>query len=59
MTFDLSKFAEIGAFLFSCGKSLYQSLNFSFGDFTLNGWVLLLGIAIFFIVIKFIARLFE
>ena len=59
MTFDLSKFAEIGAFLFSSAKSLYQSLIFDFGDFTLNGWAILLGIAIFFIVINFLARLFE
>lgn len=59
MIFDLSKFAEIGQFLFNTGKSLYQSLNFNFGDFTVNGWALLLGSAIVFIVVKFVARLFD
>lgn len=59
MTFDLSKFTEIGAFLFSSAKSLYESLIFDFGDFTLNGWAILIGIAIFLLVVKLIARLFE
>lgn len=59
MTFDLSKFAEIGFFLFNSAKSLYMSLIFDFGDFTLNGWALLLGCAVFYIVIKFVARLFD
>lgn len=59
MTFDVSKFAEIGAFLFSSVKSLYQMLNFNFGNFTLNGWALLLGCAVFIMVVKFIARLFD
>lgn len=59
MTFDLSKFAEIGLFLFSSAKALYQSLNFNFGDFTLNGWSILLGCAILFIVVNFVARLFD
>lgn len=59
MYFDLSKFAEIGLFLFNSAKALYMSLNFDFGDFTVNGWALMLGLAIFFIVIKFVARLFD
>ena len=59
MTFDLSKFAEIGLFLFNSAKALYMSLNFDFGNFTLNGWLLLLGCAIFLIIIKFVARLFD
>lgn len=59
MRFDLSKFVEIGLFLFNSAKALYMSLNFDFGDFTVNGWALMLGIAIFFIVIKFVARLFD
>lgn len=59
MNFDLSKFPEVMQFLFSSAISLYQSLNFNFGDFTVNGWVLMIGSAIFFIVVKFIARLFD
>lgn len=59
MTFDVSKFAEIGAFLFNSVKALYQMLNFNFGDFTLNGWALLLGCVVFIMVVRFIARLFD
>ncbi len=59
MEFDLSKFAEIGLFLFTSAKALYQSLNFNFGGFTLNGWAVLLGCAIVMVVVKFVARLFD
>lgn len=59
MEFDVSNFVEIGRFLFSSAVELYQSLNFNFGDFTLNGWVIMLGSVIVIMVAKFIARLFE
>ena len=59
MTFDVSKFSEIGAWLFQTGKSIFESFNFNFGDFTLNGWAILIGVAIFCIVCFIIRRLSE
>lgn len=59
MTFDLSIFPQIGAFLFGIGKSIYESLIFDFGDFQLNGWIFLLGIAIVCIIIYLVRRLAE
>lgn len=59
MSFDLSLFSKIGKFLFDCGVNIYKSFNFNFGDFTLNGWVLLLGVAVVFIVIWLIGRISE
>lgn len=59
MTFDVSNFAEIGSWLFQTGKSIFESFNFNFGDFTLNGWVLFIGVAVFCIVVYIIRRLAE
>ena len=57
--FDLSHFVEIGRFLFDSAVQLYKSLNFNFGDFTVNGWALMLGSVIVIMVVRFVARLFE
>lgn len=57
--FNVSSFVEIGRFLFGSVIQLYKSLNFNFGDFTLNGWALLLGSVIVIMVVRFVARLFE
>ena len=59
MSFDLSLFPQIGKFLFDTGVKIYQALVFDFGNFTLNGWVLLIGLAVIFIVIWFIGRISE
>lgn len=59
MTFDLSSFGDFGAWLFQTGKAIYESLIFDFGDFQINGWFFLLGLAILAIVIFLCARLFE
>lgn len=59
MTFDLSIFPQLGAWFFSMAKGLYESLIFDFGDFELNGWIFLIGIAIVIIIIKFVGRLAE
>ncbi len=59
MNFDLSLFPEIGKFLFDTGVKIYKSLNFNFGDFTLNGWVILLGVAVFCIIVWLLGRLSE
>lgn len=59
MEFDVSNFVEIGQFLFSSAVQLYRSLNFNFGDFTLNGWAIMLGSVIVIMVVRFVARLFQ
>lgn len=57
MDFNVSSFAEIGAFLLNVGRYLFAMLNFNFGEFTINGFVLLIGIAVFSIVVWFIGRI--
>lgn len=59
MEFDVSNFVDIGSFLFTSAVQLYQLLNFNFGDFTLNGWAIMLGSVIVIMVARFVARLFE
>ena len=59
MSFDLSIFPTVGKFLLDTAVKVYQSLNFKFGDYTLNGWVILLGVAIVCIIIGLIARALE
>lgn len=59
MNIDVSLFKDIGAFLFNTAIGIYEALNFDFGGFTVNGWVLLVGVAVVFIVIWFLARIFE
>lgn len=40
MNFDLSIFPTIGKFLFDIGVKIYKALDFNFGSFTVNGYVL-------------------
>lgn len=54
--FDLSSFVIICTSLFGIGKSIFEMLNFDFYGYTLNGWVILVGVAVFLMVINFIAR---
>lgn len=59
MRIDLSLFPTIGKWLFDTGVKIYKLLEFDFGDFTLNGWAILLGVAICCIVFWFLGRIFE
>lgn len=59
MKIDLSLFPIIGKWIFDTGVKIYKSLEFDFGDFTLNGWAILLGIAIVCIVFWLVGRIFE
>ena len=59
MKFDLSFFPSVGKWLFDTGVSVYKLLEFDFGEFTLNGWNILLGVAILFMVVWFLGRIFE
>lgn len=52
VTFDLSFFADFGSWLFGAAKQLYSLLNFNFGDFTVNGWWLIIGTAAICIVVR-------
>lgn len=54
--FDLSSFVTICTSFFGIGKSIFEMLNFDFYGYTLNGWVILVGTAVFLMVINFIAR---
>lgn len=59
MKFDLSLFPTIGKLILDTGVSIYKSLEFDFGDFSVNGWNLLLGAAILGMVLWFLGRIFE
>lgn len=59
MKFDLSLFPTIGKWLFDTAISIYEAFEFDFGDFTINGWWLLVGVAIVFIVIWLVGRILE
>ena len=41
MEFDVSVFTDFGSWLFSTAKQVYESMNFNFGEYTLNGFVIL------------------
>ena len=57
MTFDVSSFVELGAWIFQLSSELYQSLVFDFGDFQINGLSLLIGIAVFCIICYAVERI--
>lgn len=59
MSFDLSFFPKIGKWLFDTGVKIYKLLEFKFGDFTLNGWIILLGIAVCCIIFWLIGRILD
>lgn len=57
--FDLTLFPKIGQWLFSFAKDLFEGFSFNFGSYTLNGWVILLGVAILLIIAWFLGRIFQ
>lgn len=59
MNFDLSCFTDFGSWLFATIKQVYESLNFDFGGYTLNGLAIIVGIVLFTLVIYGIGRLLE
>ena len=52
-------FSEVTAALFDWGYNIFNMFNFDLGDFTVNGWALLFGSAIAFIIVDLIARAFD
>ena len=59
MDFDVSSFTDFGAWLFFIAKQVYESMNFNFGEYTINGFVLLLAIGIFCLVCYVVGRILE
>lgn len=57
--FDLSLFPKIGQWLFSFAKEIFESFSFNFGGYTLNGWIIILGVAVICIVAWFLGRIFQ
>lgn len=57
--FDLSMFTTMAAQLFSWGKQIFEMLNFDFVGYTLNGWVILVGVAVVLMVVNFVARILQ
>ena len=57
--FDLSFFPTVAAWLFSMGQYVFEMLQFHFLGYTLNGWTILIGLAVFSIICYFIRRILE
>lgn len=57
MTFDLSIFPQIGKWLFDTAVSVYKAIEFDFGGFTINGWVLIISVAVACLVIWLLGRI--
>lgn len=59
MSIDLSLFPTIGKWLFDTGVKIFKLLEFDFGDFTLNGWFILLGCAVACIIFWLVGRILD
>lgn len=57
--FDLSLFPLICGWLFDTGKRIFEMFNFDFLGYTLNGWAIMIGVAIVLMVVNFIARILQ
>ena len=57
--FDLSMFTTVAAALFGWGRQIFEMLYFDFFGYSLNGWAILIGVAILLMVVNFVARLFQ
>lgn len=57
MEFDVSNFSVFGSWLFAIGKQVFESMNFNFGEYTINGFLILLGCALVVLVGFVIARI--
>ena len=59
MSFDLSKFKEVGEWLFNTGRNFFDSVVFDFGSFQITALGFLIGFAVLSIVIWFLAKIFD
>lgn len=57
--FDLTFFPVFAAWLFDTGKSIFEMFQFDFFEYTLNGWSILIGVAIFSMVVYFLGRILQ
>ena len=51
--------AVIAGNLFGWGKAVFDSFTVTFGDLTINGWLLLIGGAVVMLVVDFLVRIFQ
>lgn len=51
--------AVIAGSIFGWGKAVFDSFTFSFGDVTINGWLLFIGGAVAMLVVDFLGRIFQ
>lgn len=49
----------IATSLFDWGKSVFENFNVSFGDVSINGWLLLIGGAVVILVADFLGKIFQ
>ena len=51
--------AVIAGSIFGWGKAVFDSFTVTFGDLTINGWLLLIGGAVALLVVDFLAKIFQ
>lgn len=51
--------AVIAGNIFGWGKAAFDSFSVTFGDLTINGWLLLIGGAVVMLVVDFLGRIFQ
>lgn len=56
---DIVNLGTIAVALFSWGRSVFEVFTVSFGDVTINGWLLLFGGAVVLLVVYFLGRIFQ
>lgn len=51
--------AVIAGSVFGWGKAVFDAFTVSFGDLTVNGWLLLIGGAVVMLVVDFLGKIFQ
>ena len=51
--------AVIAGNIFGWGMAVFDSFTVTFGDVTINGWLLLIGGAVVMLVVDFLGRIFQ
>lgn len=51
--------AVIAGTIFGWGKAVFDSFTVTFGDLTINGWMLLIGGVVVMLVVDFLGRIFQ
>lgn len=59
MNIDMSLFPEVGKFIIDTAVNIYKSLEFNFGEYTINGWWIIIGVAITYVICWLLGRILD